>query len=107
MGGALTAGRGPWQGAGRLDVELVVQGVAPPVEGLEGPEGLEGRERREPPRVRPALACCMGDAWTEAVILPRLRDRPEDFRAMLTDCLAREGLRIVGRPLGIDTSAYA
>ncbi len=26
---------------------------------------------------------------------------------MLTDCLAREGLRIVGRPLGIDTSAYA
>ena len=39
--------------------------------------------------------------------LPRLRDRPEDLRAILTDRLAREGLRVLGRPVGIDHAAYA
>jgi hypothetical protein len=95
IGRALAAGRGPWQGASRLDVELVITTVGP------------CRDPHEPASAPPALARFMGDAWTEAVVLPRLRDRPEDFRAVLTDYLAREGLRIVGRPLGIETSAYA
>ncbi|HEY2511258.1 MAG TPA: hypothetical protein VGI39_10390, partial [Polyangiaceae bacterium] len=36
-----------------------------------------------------------------------LRDRPEDLRAILTDRLAREGLRVHGRPVGIEQAAYA
>ena len=41
------------------------------------------------------------------IALPRLRDRPEDLRAILTDRLAREGLRVRGRPVGIDHAGYA
>jgi len=95
IGRTLAAGRGPWPGTSRLDVELAIATVG------------TGSDPREAASAPPALARFMADAWTEAVVLPRLRDRPEDFRAMLTDCLAREGLRIVGRPLGIETSAYA
>jgi DNA-binding NtrC family response regulator len=41
------------------------------------------------------------------VELPRLRDRGEDLRAILTDRLAREGLRVRGRPIGIEQAAFA
>ena len=40
-------------------------------------------------------------------LLPRLRDRPEDLRAILNDRLAREGLRTRGVPVGIDDGAFA
>jgi DNA-binding NtrC family response regulator len=40
-------------------------------------------------------------------VLPRLRDRTEDVRAILTDSLARQGMRVLGRPVGIDNAAYA
>ena len=57
-------------------------------------------------RLEPSLASRLGDARTLPVALPRLRDRPEDLRAILTDRLAREGLRVRGRPVGIDHAAY-
>ncbi len=108
IGRTLAAGRGPWQAASRLDVELVITTVGSYGDAREGsnPGGTGPAGPTWGGRAPPALARFMGDAWTEAVVLPRLRDRPEDFRAILTDCLAREGLRIVGRPLGIDASAY-
>jgi DNA-binding NtrC family response regulator len=42
-----------------------------------------------------------------AAELPRLRDRPEDLRAIVSDRLAREGLRVRGVPVGIDDAAFA
>jgi hypothetical protein len=109
IGRTLAAGHGPWQGASRLDVELVITTVGSYSDPREGsnPGGTGPAGPTWGGRPSPALARFMGDAWTEAVVLPRLRDRPEDFRAILTDCLARDGLRIVGRPVGIDASAYA
>jgi DNA-binding NtrC family response regulator len=40
------------------------------------------------------------------VSLPRLRDRPEDLRAIVGERLAREGLRVCGAPVGIEDAAY-
>jgi DNA-binding NtrC family response regulator len=57
-------------------------------------------------RLDPSLASRLADARTSPVELPRLRDRAEDLRAILTDRLAREGLRVHGRPVGIDQAAY-
>jgi hypothetical protein len=39
--------------------------------------------------------------------LPRLRDRPEDLRSIVSDALAREGLRVRGTPVGIDDAAFS
>src|SRR5262249_22840183 len=44
---------------------------------------------------------------TEAIVLPGLAERPEDLRSIVADRLAREGLRVHGRPIGIASSAYA
>ena len=56
-------------------------------------------------RLDPALAGRLTDA-ASASLLPRLRDRPEDLRAILSERLAREGLRARGAPVGIDDSAF-
>jgi hypothetical protein len=56
-------------------------------------------------RLDAALAAKLADAGTAS--LPRLRDRPEDLRAILSDRLAREGLRVRGAPVGIDDAAFA
>jgi hypothetical protein len=55
----------------------------------------------------PALAARFGDSLDAPVLLPRLRQRPEDLRSIVADRLAREGLRVRGRPIGIDDAAYA
>ncbi len=39
--------------------------------------------------------------------LPSLSERAEDLRAVLADALAREGMRLGGEPLGIETAAVA
>jgi len=39
--------------------------------------------------------------------LPGLRDRSEDLFSIVADRLAREGLRVRGKPLGIEGSAFA
>ena len=56
-------------------------------------------------RFEPALAGRLAEAAIAS--LPRLRDRPEDLRALLSDRLAREGLRARGAPAGIDDAAFA
>ena len=53
------------------------------------------------------LASRFGAGTRNAVVLPRIADRPEDLRAVVADKLAREGLRTRGRPVGIDDAAFA
>ncbi|HLK40557.1 MAG TPA: hypothetical protein VKU41_27585, partial [Polyangiaceae bacterium] len=87
--------RAPWERPDPLDFQLVLTGVADPETLVE-----EGR-------LQPTLAARLGDPRAATVVLPRLRDRPDDLRAIVTDRLAREGLRQLGRPVGIEHSAYA
>jgi hypothetical protein len=87
--------RAPWDRADAIDVQIAVTGVAPPDRFV-----AEGR-------LDAALALRLGEARFAPIVLPRLRDRPEDLRAILTDRLAREGLRALGRPVGIEQAAFA
>jgi hypothetical protein len=92
---ALAEKRAPWERPAPLDVQLALTGVAAPDELV-----TLGR-------LDAGLAARLADAGASAVQLPRLRDRAEDLRAILTDRLAREGLRVHGRPVGIEQAAYA
>lgn len=92
---ALAEKRAPWERPDPLDVQLALTASAPP-------EALV-----EQGRLDVTLAARLADARESPVELPRLRDRPEDLRAILTDRLAREGLRVLGRPVGIEQAAYA
>ncbi len=56
-------------------------------------------------RLEPTLAARLAEAGKAS--LPRLRDRPEDLHAILSDRLAREGLRVRGEPVGIEDAAFA
>jgi hypothetical protein len=87
--------RAPWERPDPLDVQLALTTVA-------STDDLVSQGRLDP-----ALALRLGDALETPVVLPRLRDRPEDLRAILTDRLAREGMRARGRPIGIDHAGYA
>jgi DNA-binding NtrC family response regulator len=87
--------RAPWEQAESLDVQIALTTAS-------APEDLVAEGRLDP-----MLAARLGDALENPVALPRLRDRPEDLRAILTDRLAREGLRVRGRPVGIDHAGYA
>jgi hypothetical protein len=92
---ALAEKRTPWERPDSLDVQLAFCAV-------QAPDELVTLARLEP-----ALASRLGDVRSHPITLPRLRDRPEDLRAILTDRLAREGLRVNGRPVGIDHAAYS
>jgi hypothetical protein len=92
---ALAQKRAPWERPDVLDVQLALTGVAAPDELV-----AQGR-------LDSSLALRLADARSAPVGLPRLRDRAEDLRAILTDRLAREGLRVVGRPVGIEQAAFA
>jgi hypothetical protein len=92
---ALAEKRTPWERPEPLDVQLALTAVASPDELV-----ADGR-------LDASLALRLGDARETPVVLPRLRDRVEDLRALLTDRLAREGLRTIGRPVGIEHAAYA
>lgn len=60
-----------------------------------------------PDLLEPQLEARLADGVATAVVLPGLRDRAEDLRAIVTDRLAREGLRVRGAPVGIDDRAFA
>jgi hypothetical protein len=92
---ALAERRPPWERADPLDIALAFTSTVPAAQLVEGG------------RLEPQLATRLGDAAESPVSLPRLCDRPEDLRAILTDRLAREGLRVRGTPVGIDQSAFA
>jgi hypothetical protein len=92
---ALAERRPPWEDARPLDVALALTSVRQP-RAITGPDGLDE-----------ALAAWLADAIDAPIDLPGLRDRSEDLRAIVTDRLAREGLRVRGRPVGIDDAAFA
>ncbi len=95
VGRVLAERRAPWEKPEPLDVALAFTAVAGPAELVE--RGL----------LDASLASRLGDAMDTPIGLPRLCDRPEDIRAILTDRLAREGLRTLGRPLGVSDAAFA
>jgi DNA-binding NtrC family response regulator len=55
----------------------------------------------------PQLFARLGDAGVVPVVFPRLVDRAEDLHAIVADALAREGLRVRGKPVGLDDRAFA
>jgi hypothetical protein len=85
----------PWARPEPVDVELAITGMAHPEELVAAG------------RLDPSLALRLADACAFPVVLPRLCDRAEDLRAIITDHLAREGLRRFGAPVGIEQAAYA
>ena len=93
IAGALAERRPPWEQPAPLDVLLVLTGSTVP-------EALVVQGRLDA-----GLAARLREA--EPVVLPRLRERPEDLHALFTERLAREGLRARGRPVGIDPHAFA
>jgi hypothetical protein len=95
IGRALAEKRAPWERAEPLDVLLALTTVTNPDELV-----VSGR-------LDPLLASRLGDAIEAPICLPRIRERSEDVRAILTDRLAREGLRVRGTPIGLDDGAYA
>jgi hypothetical protein len=90
---ALAERRAPWERAMPLDVAITLTTIDPP-EAL----AAEGR-------LAPELFARFEDA--RPIELPGLADRAEDLRAIVADRLAREGLRVRGRPVGIDAAAFA
>jgi hypothetical protein len=93
IGAALAERRAPWEEAEPLDVALGLTTLVP--------------FAHLGSRLDPILRSRFGDATEAEIVLPSLRDRPEDLRALLTDRLAREGLRQRGVPLGIEDAAFA
>lgn len=85
--------RAPFAHAEPLDVTV----------GLSTAHGIEVL----PDLLEPTLAARLTEGLANAVTLPGLRDRAEDLRAIVTDRLAREGLRVRGAPVGIDDRAFA
>ncbi|HVJ88984.1 MAG TPA: hypothetical protein VM580_04210, partial [Labilithrix sp.] len=92
VAGAVTQRRPPWERAPALDIRVALSMTTSPAELL-----ASGRLSAE-------LAARFEDA--EPILLPGLRDRPEDLHSIIADRLAREGLRVHGRPIGIDAGAF-
>lgn len=93
IGHALAEDRPPWRPCEPLDVVVVL------TSGRDGPSLARS--------LAPALVERFREALDAAVTLPALRDRAEDLRALLADRLAHEGLRLRGRPVGLDDAAFA
>lgn len=85
----------PWERPEPLEVSLALTCTRPPE--LLADEG----------ELDPQLLARLGDAGVEPIVFPRLQNRAEDLRAMVTDALAREGLRVRGRPVGVSDRAFA
>jgi DNA-binding NtrC family response regulator len=90
---ALSERRPPWERAMPLDVAIALTATSAPEALLEA--GL----------LTPELHARFEDATP--IELPGLRDRAEDLFSIVADRLAREGLRVRGKPLGIEASAFA
>ncbi len=95
IGQSIAERRAPWERAEPLDVILALTTVAEPATLVESG------------RLDPVLASRLGAALETPVRLPSIAERPEDLRAIFTDRLAREGLRVRGRPVGMDDAAFA
>ena len=89
----ITQRRAPWERASPLDIAVALSATKTLEELIES--GL----------LAPELAARFDGG--EPIILPRLRDRAEDLHSIVADRLAREGLRVHGRPIGIDHAAFS
>lgn len=85
--------RPPWEQATPLDVTVALSTTIPLETLVE--EGL----------LAPTFYARFQDA--SPIALPGLRERAEDLFSIVADRLAREGLRVRGRPLGIHAAAFA
>jgi hypothetical protein len=92
---SLAERRAPWERADAIDVELALTAAVPPQKLVD-----DGR-------LTNGLALRLADALVAPIHLPRLSERAEDLRSIVTDRLAREGLRVLGRPVGIEHAAFA
>ncbi len=92
---ALSERRPPWERAEPLDIAIAMTSALPV--SVLAEEG----------RLDPQLLARLSDALEQAVVLPRLVERMEDLRAMVSERLARHGMRVRGTPLGIDDAAMA
>lgn len=90
---SLAERRAPWERAMPLDVAPALTATRTPAVLAE--EGL----------LAPELFARFEDA--EPIALPGLHERSEDLFSIVADRLAREGLRVRGRPVGIDSAAFA
>lgn len=90
---ALSERRPPWERAVPLDVQAALTATAAPATLLE--EGL----------LAPELHARFEDA--KPIELSGLHERAEDLFSIVADRLAREGLRVRGKPMGIDAAAFA
>lgn len=90
---AVVERRAPWERATPLDITLAISATSPLAPLVEAG------------RLSPELAARFEEV--EEIVLPGLRDRAEDLRSIVADRLAREGLRVNGRPTGIDMAAFS
>jgi hypothetical protein len=90
---AVAERRAPWERATALDIGLALSATSPLAQLVEA--------GRLTPELAARFEAC------EEIVLPGLRDRSEDLRSIVADRLAREGLRVHGRPVGIDAAAFA
>lgn len=90
---ALLERRPPWEQATPLDVGVALTSTL-------GPDDL-----LDDGRLSPELHARFEDA--RPIELPGLHERAEDLFSIVADRLAREGLRVHGRPIGIDAAAYS
>jgi DNA-binding NtrC family response regulator len=95
VGQSLAERRAPWERADALDIVVAITTTQSPHDLVEAGH------------LDPLLASRLGAAIDDAVHLAGIADRPEDIRALVTDRLAREGLRVRGAPIGIDDAAFA
>jgi hypothetical protein len=103
VGRAIAERRPPWERATPLDVAVALSVTSSADERAAHPASLDALV--ESGRLASELAARF--EASEAIVLPGLAERPEDLRSIVADRLAREGLRVQGRPVGIESSAYA
>jgi DNA-binding NtrC family response regulator len=94
IGVALAERRSPSGAASSLDVQIAITTAREKV--------LAG----EIEDIDPLLASRFGESLQSPIRLPRLDERPEDLRALVTDWMAREGVRARGDAVGIDDKAF-
>ena len=92
---ALSERRPPWERAMPLDVAVALTATTAPDLLVE--QGL----------LAPELYARFEDGAERPIELARLRDRSEDLFSIVADRLAREGLRVRGKPMGIEAAAFA
>jgi hypothetical protein len=92
---ALSERRPPWERAMPLDIAVALTATSAPDALVE--QGL----------LTPELYARFEDGAEKPIELARLRDRSEDLFSIVADRLAREGLRVRGKPVGIDAAAFA